>query len=125
MWAAYQSSYTDPTHPHAHRSILTPLVDKGGKGSGAGGGGGGGKSMASIRAGRRPPHWGRPPPTHLLPLLLLSLWALLAVVVEVVEAYPAYLLDPKGCVEKKLEVGFVMMGNASVADRKRRTPIRV
>lgn len=64
---------------------------------------------------RRPP-WGL-----LLPPLLLSLllWA------AVVEAYPTYLLDPKGCVEKKLEVGFVMMGNASVADRKRRSPIRV
>lgn len=60
-----------------------------------------------------------------VPLWLLVGAAALAGLRGAVEAYPAYLLDPQGCVEKKLEVGFELMGQPAASDRKRRSPIRV
>lgn len=59
-------------------------------------------------------------PAHVMLLLLL-----LQLLLPTARAYPAYLLDPEGCVEKKLEVGFVLMGKPSVADKQRWSPIRV
>ncbi len=73
-----------------------------------------------TRGGRRPRLLPLPPPLPLLRPLLLMLLCVAAA-----WAYPAYLLDPEGCVEKKLEVGFEMMGKAAVADRRKRSPIKV
>lgn len=58
---------------------------------------------------------------HQLLLLLL-----LGIVLSIVQSYPHYLLNEKGCHEKKLEVGFKMMGYlAYQEDAKKRSPIKV
>lgn len=46
----------------------------------------------------------RPNPIPIL-LLLLIVYVLMLSPVAVVQAYPHYLLNPEGCVDKKLEVG--------------------
>lgn len=78
---------------------------------------------------RPPPSSGRRIPLVALSLLslllLLLLPLLLLLLLPSARAYPAYLLEPEGCKEKKLEIGFPLMGSASVADRRKRSPIRV
>jgi hypothetical protein len=46
----------------------------------------------------------RPKPLPVL-LVLLIVYVLMLSRVVVVQAYPHYLLNPEGCVDKKLEVG--------------------
>ncbi|KAM3568598.1 hypothetical protein VYU27_009283, partial [Nannochloropsis oceanica] len=66
----------------------------------------------------------RPNPIPIL-LLLLIVYVLMLSPVAVVQAYPHYLLNPEGCVDKKLEVGFKMMAYPAILDKVKGTPIKV